>query len=433
MYIGEIMEDQQKFEFITEKVKERPINKKKLMRRTMLTVSMAVIFGLIACLTFSLLEPIISNWLHPQDQIEKIEIPVVSEEILPQDMMVHDETTLEPSQEVIETIKDELELGTEEYQKLYRNIHSLVRKIQGAEVTVTGVTREVDLFNAVYENRDKRLGYIFAQNSTEIMILVESKNVLDTENLEVTFVDGSKVQGQIRGKDKNTGLAVLVVEKQNMSKSTLEVIGFLELGNSGLSTLLASPVIAMGNPLGNHSVVYGMITSVDRVINMTDCNYKLLTTDIYGSKNAGGILIDLNGKVVGIINQNFNEEETANLISAIGISEIKAALQRMSNGLENNYVGILGTDVPAKIVTSKDIPAGVYVKEIVMDSPAMRGGIQSGDIIVGINEEKITSFADYLKILSECTPEETKELILMRQSQDVYKTVKAEVVIGSLQ
>lgn len=433
MYIGEIMEDQQKFEFITEKVKERPINKKKLMRRTMLTVSMAVIFGLIACLTFSLLEPIISNWLHPQDQIEKIEIPVVSEEILPQDMMVHDETSLEASPEVIETIKDELELGTEEYQKLYRNIHSLVRKIQGAEVTVTGVTQELDLFNAVYENRDKSIGYIFAQNSTEIMIMVESKNILDTENLEVTFMDGSKVQGKIRGKDKNTGLAVLVVEKQKMSETTLEKIGFLELGSSTLSTLIASPVIAMGSPLGNHSVVYGMITSTDRVINMADGNYKLLTTDIYGSKNAGGILIDLNGKVVGIINQNFNEEGTANLISALGISEIKSALQRMSNGLENNYVGIKGTDVPAKIVTAKDIPAGVYVTEIVMDSPAMRGGIQSGDIIVSIDKKKITSFADYLKILSECIPGETKEVVLMRQRQDVYKTVKVEIVIESLQ
>lgn len=427
------MEDQQKFEFITEKVKERPINKKKLMRRTILTVSMAVIFGLIACLTFSLLEPIISNWLHPQDQIEKIEIPVVSEEILPQDMMVHDETTLEPTQEVIETIKDELELGTEEYQKLYRNIHSMVRNIQSAEVTVTEVTQELDLFNAVYENRDKSLGYIFAQNSTELMIMVESKNVSETENLEVTFVDGSKVQGKIRGKDKNTGLAVLVVEKQNMSENTLETIEFLELGSSGLSTLLASPVIAMGSPLGNRSVVYGMITSVDRVINMADCNYKLLTTDIYGSKNAGGILVDLNGKVVGIINQNFNEEGTANLISALGISEIKSALQRMSNGLENNYIGVMGTDVPAKIVTAKDIPAGVYVTEIVMDSPAMRGGIQSGDIIVGLDKKKVTSFADYIKILSECTPEDTKEVVLMRQSQDVYKTAKVEVVIGSLQ
>lgn len=427
------MEDQQKFEFITEKVKERPINKKKFMRRTILTVSMAVIFGLIACFTFSLLEPIISNWLHPQDKIEKIEIPVVSEEILPQDMMVHDETTLEPTQEVIETIKDELELGTAEYQKLYRNIHSLVRKIQGAEVTVTGVTREVDLFNAVYENRDKRLGYIFAQNSTEIMIMAESKNVSDSEDLEVTFADGSKVQGKIRGKDKNTGLAVLVVEKQNMSKNTLETIEFLELGSSDLSTLLASPVIAMGNPLGNSSVVYGMITSIDRVINMADCNYKLLTTDIYGSKNAGGILIDLNGKVVGIINQNFNEEETANLISALGISEIKSALQRMSNGLENNYVGIMGTNVPAKIVTTKDIPAGVYVTEIVMDSPAMRGGIQSGDIIVSMDKKKISSFADYIKILSECTPGDTKEVVLMRQSQEIYKTAKVEVVIESLQ
>lgn len=427
------MEEQQKFEFITEKVKERPINKKKLMRRTMLTVFMAVIFGLIACLTFSLLEPIISNWLHPQDKIEKIEIPVVSEEILPQDMMVHDETALEASQEVIETIKDELELGTEEYQKLYRNIRSLVLEIQNAEVTVTGVTQELDLFNAVYENRDKSIGYIFAQNSTEIMIMVESKNILDTENLEVTFMDGSKVQGKIRGKDKNTGLAVLVVEKQNMSENTLENIGFLELGSSGLSTLIASPVIAMGSPLGNRSAIYGMITSIDRVINMADCNYKLLTTDIYGSKNAGGILIDLNGKVVGIINQNFNEEETANLISALGISEIKSALQRMSNGLENNYVGIMGTNVPAKIVTTKDIPAGVYVTEIVMDSPAMRGGIQSGDIIVSMDKKKISSFADYIKILSECTPGDTKEVVLMRQSQEIYKTAKVEVVIESLQ
>ena len=85
--IGEGMDNQQKFEFITEKVKERPINKKKLIRKTMLTVSMAAIFGLIACLTFALLEPVISNWLHPQEPVEKIEIPLASEEILPEDML----------------------------------------------------------------------------------------------------------------------------------------------------------------------------------------------------------------------------------------------------------------------------------------------------------------------------------------------------------
>ena len=426
------MEDQQKFEFITEKVKERPLNKRKLARRTMVTVSMAVIFGLIACLTFSLLEPVISNWLHPQDKIEKIEIPVVSEEILPEDMMVHEETTLEPSQEVIDTLKDEIELDIKDYQKLYQNIHGLVLSIQSAEVTVTGVTQEVDLFNAVYESMDKCIGYIFAQNSTELMIMAETKNVSGIENLEVTFVDGSKVAAQIRGTDANTGLAVLVVEKEQMSESTLGVISFLNLGSSSLSTLIASPVIAMGSPLGNRSVVYGMITSVDTVVSMPDANYKVLTTDIYGSENAGGILVDLNGKVVGIINQSYNENGVSNLISALGISEIKAALQRMSNGLENSYVGILGTDVPPKIAATEEVPAGVYVTGITMGSPAMQAGIQSGDIIVSMGKKKVTSFADYLKILSEWVPGETKEIILMRQSQDVYKTARVEVVVGSL-
>lgn len=426
------MDDQQKFEFMTEKVKERPINKKKLVRRTMLTVSMAVIFGLIACLTFSVLEPVISNWLHPQEEIEKIEIPLVSEEILPEDMMVHEETTLEPSQEVIDTLKNEIELGTRDYQELYQSIHSLVLSIQSAEVTVTGVTQEVDLFNAAYESKDKSTGYIFAQNSTEIMIMVEKESVSDIENIEVTFVDGSKVEAQIRGTDANTGLAVLVAEKKQMSAGTQEVISFLNLGSSSLSTLIASPIIAMGNPLGNRSVVYGMITSMDRTVNMSDCNYKLLTTDIYGSENATGILVDLNGKVIGIINQDYNEEDISNLISALGISEIKSALQRMSNGLENSYVGIQGTDVPEEVVRSKAVSAGVYVTGIAMDSPAMQAGIQSGDIIVSMGKRKITSFADYIKVLSEWIPGETKEVILMRQKQDVYKTAKVEVVAGSL-
>lgn len=426
------MENQQKFEFMTEKVKERPLNKRKLMRQTLMTVSMAVIFGLIACLTFSVLEPVISNWLHPQEEIEKIEIPLVSEEILPEDMIVHEEITLEPSQEVIDTLKNEIELSAKDYQKLYQDIHSLVLSIQSAEVTVTRVTQEVDIFNDAYESTDKSIGYIFAQNTTEIMIMVEKESVSEIENIEVTFVDGSKVSASLRGSDANTGLAVLIVEKSEMSESTLQVIGFLNLGSSSLSTLIASPIIAMGNPLGNRSVVYGMITSMDTTINMPDCNYKLLTTDIYGSENATGILVDLNGKVIGIINQDYNEEGISNLISALGISEIKAALQRMSNGIENSYVGIYGTDVPTEVTRNKEVPVGVYVTGIALDSPAMKAGIQSGDIIVRIDTSKITSYSDYIKVMNDWIPGETKTIYLMRRGQDGYKTAKVDVTAGSM-
>jgi len=208
------LEEQQKFEFMTERVKDRPINKRKLMKKTLVTVSMAVIFGLIACLTFSFLEPLISNWLHPQEEIEKIEIPLVTEEILPEDMMVHEETTLEPTQEVIDTLKNEIELTTRDYQQLYQNIHSLVLNIQRAMVTVTGVTQEVDLFNAAYETTGKSTGYIFAQSTAEIMIMVEKESIENIENLQVSFMDGSKVEAEIRGTDENTGIAVLA-EKRN--------------------------------------------------------------------------------------------------------------------------------------------------------------------------------------------------------------------------
>ena len=49
------------FEFLQEKIKERPINKKKLIQRTIITASLALLFGLLACLTFLLLEPVLNN------------------------------------------------------------------------------------------------------------------------------------------------------------------------------------------------------------------------------------------------------------------------------------------------------------------------------------------------------------------------------------
>ena len=428
---GENMDQQQKFEFITEKVKERPINKKKLIRKTVITISMALIFGLIACLTFAFLEPVISNWLYPEEKIEKIEIPLVTEEILPEDMKVHEEVTLEPTQEVIDTLKNEIQLSTKDYQKLYQSIHSLVLSMKSAEVTITAVSQEVDLFRREYESTGKTTGYIFAQNNNEILIMVTKNDVLEQENIEVSFVDGSMAKASLRDIDGNTGLAVVAVEKDRISDGTLEVIRFINLGSSSLSTLIASPVIALGNPLGHPSVVYGMITSMDQVISMWDCNYKLLTTDIYGSKDATGILMDMNGKVVGIINQNYNPEGASNLISALGISEIKAALQRMSNGMENVYVGIKGADIPIEVFREKEIPTGVYVTGIDMDSPSMQAGIQSGDIIVQIEKNTITSFADYSKVLNTWAPGDTKEIYLMRQGQDGYKKAKVEVIVGT--
>ena len=76
-------------DFITEKIKVKPVNKKKLIRRTIITISMAIIFGLVACVTFLVLEPVISNWLYPtkEPETQTVRFPEDKEEMSPEEML----------------------------------------------------------------------------------------------------------------------------------------------------------------------------------------------------------------------------------------------------------------------------------------------------------------------------------------------------------
>ena len=80
------------FEFLQEKIKERPIDKKKLLQRTVITASLALLFGLVACLTFLLLEPVLNNWLYPEEEPQTVTFPQEKDEMLPEDMLTEGET-----------------------------------------------------------------------------------------------------------------------------------------------------------------------------------------------------------------------------------------------------------------------------------------------------------------------------------------------------
>ena len=166
---------------------------------------------------------------------------------------------------------------------------------------------------------------------------------------------------------------------------------------------------------------------------MVDTNYELLTTDIYGSTKAEGILADYEGRVIGIIYQKENDKNGENIISALGITELKEVLQRMGNGIPNTYIGTKVTEVPEEIHEVKGIPLGVYVTGITMDSPAMMAGIQSGDVIIQIDQTTITSLKDYKQVITESSPGEVKEMTIMRQGVEGYKALQVEITMGELQ
>lgn len=422
----------QNIEFIKEKVKERPLNRRKLVRRTLITASMAVIFGLIACVTFLVLEPVFSNLLYPEEEPRQVELKEenINEEMRPEDMILEEETE-NGTPAVPQTVVEKVELEMSDYQRLYRTMYALVQQTSQSVVTVTGVVSDTDWFDNTYENQGQTAGLIVADNGRELFILADNTAVDQAEDIKVSFSDGGQTAARIRGKDEETGLAIVSVLMEDIPEETKKAVKAAVLGGSG-SSLLATPIIAMGRPLGTtSSVIYGMVTSTDTVANLIDNNVRILTTDMVVSGNASGVLINLSGQVVGIIRPGSKKgPDNKNLLTAYGITDLRPIIEKLSNGQEIARMGIYGTDVPSEINEEKGVPMGTFVTGIAMDSPAMQAGIQSGDVIVKLGTAGITSFEEYHEAMLTLAPETNVTVTVMRQGQEDYQEMTIDVVLG---
>ena len=119
-----------------------------------------------------------------------------------------------------------------------------------------------------------------------------------------------------------------------------------------------------------------------------------------------------------------------NIISAYGISDLKQMISRLTKGDRIPYLGIIGGDVPREANEQSQVPFGAYVREVEMDSPAMLAGVQSGDVIVGVDGQSVAKMSDYASYLLKLNPEDTVTVRIMRQSQGEYKEITFEITVG---
>lgn len=444
-------QEQNQENFMIEKIKQRPINKGRLIRRTLVTASMAVIFGLIACFTFLVLEPVISNWLYPEEKPEAIIFPEEHEEMLPEEMLEEyiqpspspspapspePEEYIEPERveldkEQVKEILDQVVLDIDDYQRLYKVMSDYVEQLRQCMVVVTGTNSNTDWFANVYESKSESSGTIIGNNGKELLILTDYNSVKKADHLTVTFYNNIRAEAQMMQYHTESGLAVLSVNLSVLNPDIVESLHIAELGYSTQRNLVGSPIVAMGSPMGSCGTVgYGMITSSGNTAILTDVNFNTIITDIYGSQNAGGVLFNMQGQIVGYITAGKAGSDMRNVISAYGISDLKLLISRLTEGSKIPYLGISGMDVPREANEQSQVPFGAYVREVDMDSPAMRAGIQSGDVIVGVGLLSVTNMRDYTDYLVRCNPKDTLTLRIMRQSQGEYKEMTFEVVVG---
>lgn len=431
-------EQNKQSDFMIEKIKERPVSKRKLLRKTVTTASMAVIFGLIACLTFLILEPVFSNWLNPEEEPEIVVFPEEADEMAPEDMLVEEQ---EPSlqeavesvileEEQIQKILDNIKLDKSHYVQLYSAMSEYKQELNRSMVVVTGVSSDVDFFNDTYESQGQTYGVLVALNGKEYLILTEKKVIDQAETITVTFLDGMKANAEIKQSDSQTGLAVISVPVSTLNDSTRKAIKLASIGTSNLVEPVGTLVMALGCPMGTvGSVGYGMITSQGSLLGKVDANYLLYTTDIYGSGDGTGVLFDLESHIIGVITENRVDDELKYNITAIGVSELRKLIENMSNGKEPAYLGISGMDVTEEAHIELGVPYGAYVKEVEMGSPAMLAGIQKGDVIVVINGNTIQKFANYSTTLLNLEVGQSVKIVIQRPVQGVYKEMEMEITL----
>lgn len=424
-------------DFMIEKLKERPVNKKKLLRRTLTTAMMAVIFGLIACTTFLLLEPIISNWLYPAPKEEQLILfPEDKEEMEPEDML--SENIPEGSKNGDDNPDFYLpggegapSPGYMNYLQIYEALAEMVESLDKSIVTITATKINKDWLSNEYETKAETTGVIVGKTGKEALILTDYSSIKDANSLTVTLFNDYSATIELKKFHTNSDIAIVSLNLTGMGTQAEEVVP-ASFGSTTGDNLLCSPVIALGSPMGNCGTVgYGMITSDSGKISMVDANYTLLATDIYGSQYAKGYLFNLKGQIIGIITNKNKSTDMRNMITAYGITDMKQLISTLSGGFDVAYMGITGIDVSEEANTQGNVPLGVYVQEMEEDSPALRAGIQKGDIIVEMNGTAIENYADFAAVFGEMKGGRMATVKVMRQALNEYTEMNFNIVLGT--
>ena len=391
------------YPFIKETIKERPIDKKDLTRKFLTAAVCGVIFGGCAVGTMALLIPEALESLGKSSE-QRTEITLapsvtpVSEKSEAEDSASPTEQSADEDSEVTTGNETDPESGTtvptDTWAGQVRKAAEIPRK---ALVRIAALGNDSDLLDDSFLKYGEEEGFVFLKNSDAFYVMTYSDKMDDAGKFQVTFSNGDMADAQLCKKDVRTGFYVFRVPFTEVKDETRTEVPEAALAASDDMEQMDA-VIAVGSPTGDYdSLVSGTVTSTTGMMKIADEEYEMLTTDMVGSEDGGGLLLNMTGEVVGIICRQ--EEEQNSVIRAVEASQLRPLLEGMANGEDICYIGIQGATISKYQSENLNIPRGIYVDYVEEDSPAMAAGIQNGDIIHALNSEDVSSMDEYSEIL----------------------------------
>ena len=289
-------------------------------------------------------------------------------------------------------------------------------------------------------------GEIIGETDDQLIIATNQHVIADSTTLSVAFIDESAATAYVLGEDASTDLAVIAVNKSDLSESTLEAIRVLAVGSSD-ELVVGESVVAIGNALGyGQSVSAGVVSAKNRALadengNTEGTENGLIQTDAaINPGNSGGALLNMKGELVGINSAKYADTDVEGMGYAIPITDALPILQSLQNGepasgheSASNGVrlGITGATVTEINAGYYDLPQGVYVSEVESGSAAANGGVMAGDIITAIGNTPVGTIEDLSQALTGYSAGDSAVLKVCREQSGTYTEGELTVTFDS--
>jgi serine protease Do len=324
------------------------------------------------------------------------------------------------------------------------DVSDVVEKVMPSIVAINSslTTTSYDFFGREYSEQAQGSGsgIIIGQNGSNLLIVTNNHVIDGAQTVEVVFTDETKAAATIKGSDANADLAVLSVDMDDLTKETAAAIKVATLGSSD-KVKAGDMAVAIGNALGyGQSVTVGYISAVNREVTLEDKTMTLLQTDAaINPGNSGGALINTQGQVIGINSVKYASEEVEGMGYAIPISSALPMINELMNRetVDESNQGYLGIDAStAQNVTEIyaerfNMPIGVYVNDVIDNSPAKEAGLMKGDIITGVDDTTIKTVDDLVSILSYRQKGQTIDLKIQTKENGAYVEKTLKVTLGA--
>lgn len=349
----------------------------------------------------------------------------------------------------IGTTTDQLNtLGDTNLSTSAMNVESVASAALPAMVALNGTTSVTSSSSSIfnwggqqqYEASTSGTGIIVGKNDTELLMVTNAHVVDKVSNLKCVFIDNQSVNATVKGSKSDQDIAVVAVSLSDIPSDTLSKIAIAELADSDTITI-GQQVVAIGNALGEgQSVTTGIISALDRSITVNNVTFSglIMTDAAINSGNSGGALLNASGKVIAINFAKTSSDGVEGMAYSIPVSNVKDLISslmskqtRQKVSSDNaGYLGVAAIDVTSTYASMYGYPQGIMIRTVASGSAAEKAGLSAYDIIVGFDDQTITTMSGLQSTLQYYAAGEKVKIDYYHLEGSEYVLKSTEVTLG---